>query len=39
VTQEPVSPSELKTVTVADGVDLHYVDRGKGDAIIFVHGG
>lgn len=24
---------------VADGGELHYVDRGKGDVIIFVHGG
>jgi pimeloyl-ACP methyl ester carboxylesterase len=39
LTQESVPLSELKTVIVADGVELHYADRGKGDAIIFVHGG
>ena len=31
-------PSELRKVTVDDGVELHYVERGKGVAILFIHG-
>lgn len=31
--------ADLKVVTVAEGVELHYVDRGKGDPVIFIHGG
>jgi len=31
-------PRELRKVAVADGVDLHYVERGKGVAVIFIHG-
>jgi pimeloyl-ACP methyl ester carboxylesterase len=30
--------SKLKKVTVADGVELHYVEQGKGVPVIFVHG-
>ena len=37
--QEPNLPPDLKKVTVADGVELHYLEKGKGDAIVFVHGG
>jgi pimeloyl-ACP methyl ester carboxylesterase len=37
--QEPKSAPELKKVTVADGVTLHYVEKGKGTPIVFVHGG
>jgi len=29
---------ELRKVAVAAGVELHYVERGKGDAVIFIHG-
>ena len=28
----------LKTVTIADGVVLHYAERGQGDPVVFVHG-
>src|SRR5262245_25518102 len=31
-------PSELRKVTVGDGVELHYVEAGKGVAVLFVHG-
>ncbi len=31
-------PPELRKVAVADGVELHCVERGKGDAVIFIHG-
>jgi hypothetical protein len=31
-------PPELPRVTVAEGVELHYVERGKGVAVIFIHG-
>ena len=37
--QEPKLPPEVKKVTVADGVTLHYVEKGKGTPIVFVHGG
>jgi non-heme chloroperoxidase len=37
--QEPAQPPTLKTVVVAQGVELHYVERGKGDPVILVHGG
>ena len=33
--QEAVAPKEMP---VGDGVVLHYVERGKGDPIIFIHG-
>jgi len=36
--QEPKLPPELKKVTVADGVELHHVEKGKGVPVIFVHG-
>jgi pimeloyl-ACP methyl ester carboxylesterase len=36
--QEPKLPPDLKKVTVADGVALHYVEKGKGTPIIFIHG-
>ena len=31
--------ADLEVVTVADGVELHYLDRGAGDPVILVHGG
>jgi non-heme chloroperoxidase len=31
-------PPVLQKVAVGDGVELHYVERGKGVAVIFVHG-
>ena len=31
-------PPELRKVAVGDGVELHYVERGKGAAVLFVHG-
>jgi non-heme chloroperoxidase len=37
--QESIPLTELKTVRVADGVELHYIERGKGDPVIFIHGG
>jgi pimeloyl-ACP methyl ester carboxylesterase len=37
--QPSVKPPELKKVAVADGVELHYVERGKGVPVIFIHGG
>ena len=30
--------NDLKTVTIADGVVLHYAERGQGAPIVFVHG-
>jgi len=30
-------PPRLKKVGVADGVELHYVERGKGVAVLFIH--
>src|SRR5262249_26638713 len=36
--QEPKLPPEMKKVAVADGVELHYLEKGKGVPIIFVHG-
>jgi pimeloyl-ACP methyl ester carboxylesterase len=32
------APPDLRTVTVDDGVELHYVERGKGVAVVFIHG-
>jgi pimeloyl-ACP methyl ester carboxylesterase len=31
-------PSALRKTAVASGVELHYVERGKGVAVIFIHG-
>ena len=31
-------PPELRKVAVGDGVELHYVERGKGAVVLFVHG-
>jgi len=31
-------PPELRKVTVGDGVELHYVERGKGVPVLLVHG-
>jgi pimeloyl-ACP methyl ester carboxylesterase len=31
-------PPALRKVAVGDGVELHYVERGKGVAVLFVHG-
>ena len=36
--QEPNQPPELKELTVADGVEPHYVEKGKCVPVIFVHG-
>ena len=36
--QEPPSNASLKSVR-ANGVELHYVDQGKGAPVVFVHGG
>ena len=35
--QETRSAPQQK-VTVADGIELHYVERGKGAVVVFVHG-
>ena len=32
------NPPEVKAASVGDGVVLHYVERGAGEPIIFVHG-
>jgi pimeloyl-ACP methyl ester carboxylesterase len=37
--QEPKAPADLKKVAVADGVELHYAEKGKGVPIIFLQGG
>jgi len=37
--KEPKLPADLKKVAVADGVELHYIEKGKGVPVIFVHGG
>jgi pimeloyl-ACP methyl ester carboxylesterase len=31
-------PAELPKVAVPDGVELHYVERGSGVAVLFIHG-
>ncbi len=31
-------PPEVKVVAVGDGIQLHYVVRGEGDPVVFVHG-
>ena len=31
-------PPELRRVALRDDVELHYIERGKGVAVIFVHG-
>jgi pimeloyl-ACP methyl ester carboxylesterase len=31
-------PAELPKVAVAPGVELHYVERGEGPAVVFIHG-
>lgn len=31
-------PPELRVVAVGDAVELHYVERGKGVAVLFIHG-
>src|SRR5262245_55797719 len=31
-------PPGLRTVKLDDGVELHYVERGKGTVVLFVHG-
>lgn len=31
-------PPKPRKVVVGDGIELHYVERGKGDAVLFVHG-
>jgi pimeloyl-ACP methyl ester carboxylesterase len=32
------NPPELRSMAVGDDVELHYVDRGKGVAVVFIHG-
>ena len=36
--QATATDSAIKAVTVSDGVELHYVEMGKGEPVIFVHG-
>lgn len=36
--QKPNSNARPKRVDIGDGVSLHYVERGRGEPIIFVHG-
>jgi pimeloyl-ACP methyl ester carboxylesterase len=36
--QQPARPPELKKVSVADGVELLYVERGKGVPVVCIHG-
>ena len=36
--QAPAAAPEIKAVTVSEGVELHYVEMGKGEPIVFVHG-
>jgi pimeloyl-ACP methyl ester carboxylesterase len=35
---EADKPADLRKVVVGEGVELHYVERGKGVAVLFVHG-
>jgi pimeloyl-ACP methyl ester carboxylesterase len=35
---QPAEPPEPKKVSVADGVELHYIEQGKGIPVVFVHG-
>src|SRR5262245_54269126 len=37
-TGEQDGRSQLRTVTLGDGVELHYIERGKGVPVVFVHG-
>ncbi|MCL4852100.1 MAG: alpha/beta hydrolase [Bryobacteraceae bacterium] len=37
--QNPSERSEVKKVTVGDGVELHYIEHGAGVPVVFVHGG
>src|SRR5262249_25719275 len=37
--QEPKLSPDLKKVAVAEGLELHYVEKGKGVPIIFLQGG
>ena len=37
--EEPKLPPDMKKVAIAEGVELHYVEKGKGVPIIFIHGG
>src|SRR5262245_60737904 len=36
--QQTDKPPELKKVSVADGVELHYVERGRGIPVVFIGG-
>jgi non-heme chloroperoxidase len=36
--QQPAKVPELKKVSVADGVELHYVEQGTGVPVVFIHG-
>ena len=38
IAQSARPANDLKTVTIADGVVLHYDERGQGAPIVFVHG-
>jgi pimeloyl-ACP methyl ester carboxylesterase len=31
-------PPEVRTVTISDGIELHYVEKGEGIPVVFVHG-
>src|SRR5262245_43911130 len=37
--QEPKLPPDVKKVAVADGVELHYVEKGKGVPVVLIHAG
>src|SRR5438128_3863133 len=36
--QVPAAAPQIKAVTVSEGVELHYVEMGKGEPVVFVHG-
>jgi len=36
--QENANTAAIRVADIGDGVSLHYVDQGKGTAVIFVHG-
>src|SRR5262249_13805341 len=38
VGQENGQAPAIRTVAVSDGVELHYVEQGKGEPGVFVHG-
>src|SRR5258708_33901689 len=38
VTESQQDVPALRTVDIGNGITLHYVDRGKGTPVLFVHG-